>query len=282
MNQISSQLSDKPATLEMISYYTQTRFGSLHHVGPKKRRSREVMLFIHGFGSSWKVWTPLIQSVKKQSLLMNTDFLIVDLPSFGKSENKLNHLKSFEIGAELIKLCKQHGYSRIRVTGHSMGGFLALDLAAKYPGVLSVHLIAGTYFRLLRVANNPLKEIFSSPRLTIYYLFQTAISRSGFLTFLANKAYKYLLSRKHKAFYEISGQSFLYASRNGVDYDTTKLWGSLKMPVRGVFGSRDTLVSGQDMRELQKILPESKLTAIEGGTHSVLITHPDQVASALY
>lgn len=271
-----------PAALGLASHTAQTRFGKMHYVAPKKPSSKEVMLFIHGFGSSWTVWTPLIQAAKQHNLLKNTDFLLVDLPSFGKSENNLSHLNSAEIGEELLKLCEKLGYSKVRVTGHSMGGFLTLDMAARHPHLLSVHIVAGTYFRLVRVANNPLKGMALSPRLTFYYLFQTMVSRSRFLTKAVNKLYKFLLGPKHKALYEVGGRSFLYASRNGLGFDATKNWGSIKIPVHGAYGGIDRLVSNEDMQEFQKILPKAKLSVIEGAGHSLLITHPNQVALALY
>lgn len=282
MKNTLNKIQYDPAALGLVSHTTKTRFGNLHYVAAKKRTSKEVMLFIHGFGSSWTVWTPLIQAAKQEGFLKNVDLLLVDLPSFGKSENTLGHLNSADIGNELMGLCKRLGYSRVRVTGHSMGGFLTLDLAARYPQILSVHVVAGTYFRLIRVANNPLKSFFRQPRLTIYYLTQTIISRSKLLTYLANKMYKILLGSKHKALYELGGRSFIYASQNGLGFNAAKRWGSIQIPVRGVYGSSDRLVSPKDMHEFEKVLPAAQLAVVKSAGHSLLVTHPAQVAKALY
>lgn len=268
--------------LNLNSHKTQTDFGSLHYVAPKKAKSKEVMIFIHGFGSSWKVWAPLVKACQTQAVLKNTDFLMVDLPGFGKSENKLNHLKSADIAEELLKLAKKLGYSKVRLTGHSMGGFLALDMAARNPQILSVHIIAGTYFRLLRIANHPLKGLFRNPKLTFYYYFQTIISRSKALTWLANKIFNIAFRRRRTTVYELSSRAFIYASQNGIGYDPAKEWSTITMPVTGVFGGLDKLVSVKDMQEMRRILPAAKLTLLKDAGHSVVITHPAQTARALY
>ncbi len=64
-----------PAALGLVSHTTKTRFGNLHYVAAKKRTSKEAMLFIHGFGSSWTVWTPLIQAAKEEGFLKNKRFI---------------------------------------------------------------------------------------------------------------------------------------------------------------------------------------------------------------
>lgn len=282
MEKALKQLTHDPDVLGLKSHTTKTRFGKLHYIAPTKRNSKEVMLFIHGFGANWTIWTPLIKSIQKVGLLKGTDFLLVDLPSFGKSENKLQHLKSEEIADELIGLCKKLGYSKIRITGHSMGGFLTLDTAYRYPEVKSVHVIAGTYFRVIRIANNPLKSIFTQPKLSVYYFIQTVISKSAKLTKLVNSIYRILLGKNRKPVYELGGSSFLYASRNGIGYDADKNWGSLKMPAHAAYASNDRMVSKSDMLEFKSILPKAKITTVQNAGHSLLITHPEKTAKALY
>ncbi len=272
-----------PAALGLESRHASTRFGKLHYITVPERSSDEVMLFLHGFGSNWTIWTPLIKIARHEKLLSNQDILLVDLPSFGKSENKLNHLRSSELGQELLELCQHLGYTKIRVSGHSMGGFLALDMAAHNPKILSVHLVAGSYLRLINIVNHPLKGLVKYPPVTVFYFLQILISRYSWLTALANMAYKNLSARRGRnPLYEFGGKSFLYASRNGIDYSAPEVWGTIKPPVYGVYGSRDRLVSAQDMQELQTILPNASLMAIPGASHSMLVTHPAEVARHLY
>jgi pimeloyl-ACP methyl ester carboxylesterase len=124
------RITTDPATLGLISRHLDTAFGRQHVVAPAQPRHTEAMLFLHGFGSNWTVWTPLLQAAGQAQLLPNIDPILVDLPGFGASQNNLAHLNSQQVADMLIELVHRLGYRRLRVAGHSMGGFFG----ARYGG----------------------------------------------------------------------------------------------------------------------------------------------------
>jgi pimeloyl-ACP methyl ester carboxylesterase len=270
-----------PNVLGLSSFRIKTRFGSLHYVGPKSRTSDEVIIFLHGFGSNWAIWIPLIEAARRQGLLSRQDIVLVDLPSFGESENQLGHLNSREIGQELLALVDTLGYTQMRVAGHSMGGFLALDLAANSTKVLSIHLVAGSYLTLIRVVNSPVRGLFSFPGITMFYLFQQLVSRNSLLTSVVNRTSANRPSSQMHL-YKVGGKSFLYASKNGIGYDAPSIWGAISAPVYAAFGSQDKLVPQSDMQFLQKIIPSARLSLIQGAGHSMLVSHPAETAKAIF
>jgi pimeloyl-ACP methyl ester carboxylesterase len=278
---LSNQEQKDPASIGLKSFMVKTRFGRLHYVGPEVRSSDEVIIFVHGFGSNWSIWVPLLEAAHAKGLLGNQNSILVDLPSFGESENVLGHLRSHDIGQELLSLVATLGYKRVRIAGHSMGGFLALDLAATSKKILSVHIVAGSYLTLLRVANSPVKGLFSYPGITLFYLFQQLVSRSTLLTSTVNKVNS-SRSVSQVRLYKFGGKSFLYASRNGIGYDPEKVWGSISLPAYAAFGELDKLVPKADMEYLKKILPSAHISYIAGAGHSMLVTHPEETVEALF
>ncbi|MBK7434166.1 MAG: alpha/beta hydrolase [Chitinophagaceae bacterium] len=98
------------------------------------------VLLIHGFGEDGSVWDHQVEFLKEHYRL-----IIPDLPGSGRSE--LIPDMSIEGMAEMIKNLMNHVAAEILPTGgdlegavllgHSMGGYIALALVEKYPGLFS-------------------------------------------------------------------------------------------------------------------------------------------------
>ena len=93
------------------------------------------LVLLHGFLESSSIWTAMAK-------LLSKDFqiLTIDLPGHGKTE-VMGESHSMELMAELIhSLVCDLEIDSPYILGHSMGGYVALAYAEKYPAKLS-HLI---------------------------------------------------------------------------------------------------------------------------------------------
>ncbi|MEO7922496.1 MAG: alpha/beta hydrolase [Chitinophagaceae bacterium] len=101
------------------------------------------VLLIHGFGEDATVWRNQVQAPSnspKGGRLEKFKFIIPDLPGSGQSE--MIDDMSMEGMAEVLKniLDTEHppsGGGGVRLIGHSMGGYITLAFAEKYPDYLS-------------------------------------------------------------------------------------------------------------------------------------------------
>lgn len=100
------------------------------------------VLLIHGFAEDGEVWKNQIEFLKQHCHL-----IIPDLPGSGKSEmindmsiegmsEMIKALLEFELKFPLI-LSRAEGQGAGGVIGHSMGGYISLAIAEKYPQMLS-------------------------------------------------------------------------------------------------------------------------------------------------
>jgi pimeloyl-ACP methyl ester carboxylesterase len=97
-------------------------------------RGNPVML-IHGFAENGNVWNRQIDSLKENNLV-----IIQDLPGSGSSE-MLEGSVSIEDYAELLKALADEvilnkNFDSFCMIGHSMGGYITLAFAEKYPELL--------------------------------------------------------------------------------------------------------------------------------------------------
>ena len=107
------------------------------------------VMLVHGFGEDGTVWWPKgvekdVSILEDESLLGKFMFIIPDLPGSGRSEIVPD--MSIEGMAEVMMVIADDAISgdaidenesRICVIGHSMGGYIALAMAEKYPGKLN-------------------------------------------------------------------------------------------------------------------------------------------------
>lgn len=95
------------------------------------------VVLVHGFGEDHRVWKYQLEKLKE-----NFFVIVPDLPGSGKSE-MLETGATIEEYAQVIKAVidsennKSNQQSSFTLVGHSMGGYIAIAFAEKYPELLN-------------------------------------------------------------------------------------------------------------------------------------------------
>ena len=99
------------------------------------------LLLIHGFLCTSSAWELMVSRLEK-----SYELILIDLPGHGDSKDIL--CDDIEQMAKQIKLVLDKlGISQCSVLGHSMGGYVALELANCYPNLIKeLNLIHSTPF----------------------------------------------------------------------------------------------------------------------------------------
>jgi pimeloyl-ACP methyl ester carboxylesterase len=95
-----------------------------HHRGG----SGEPVLLIHGVGSHWQVWKPVLGPLERER-----EVIAVDLPGFGESATLPIGVvpNPAALADALVGFLDELGIERPLVGGNSLGGWLALELAKR-------------------------------------------------------------------------------------------------------------------------------------------------------
>lgn len=97
-------------------------------VSYRREGAGKAVVLLHGFGEDHKVFDDLIVGLSSEYLV-----IAPDIPGSGNSEYQ-PQLKSLTDIAEIINSIAEHEcLDKITVIGHSMGGYIALAYAEKYP-----------------------------------------------------------------------------------------------------------------------------------------------------
>jgi len=108
----------------------------------KKGDGKETLVLLHGFMENISIWSDLEKHLSKDFTLLK-----IDLPGHGQSDI-LAEVHTMEMMAEEVKKVLDHqNLNKIHLLGHSMGGYVSLAFAEKFPEYLkSLTLFFSTYF----------------------------------------------------------------------------------------------------------------------------------------
>lgn len=223
--------------------------------------SRKVQVLIHGIGADWRFWIPYLEAgmQHKRKKVCDVNFLLVELPGFGKSEFIASDLSLDALRDEILAFCSLKKWNDIEIIGHSMGGFLALHCAVNARADISrVVSFAGAYNTILKVARSPWVSWMRHPIVSMLYRSVRSVSRqrsnSKIISFLL--AHPPLSDRLVSPFStgrlpegfgaymiaNIQGSPLDKIEKVGIVYDAYDQWSKFSVPVLMVFGGNDRMV----------------------------------------
>jgi pimeloyl-ACP methyl ester carboxylesterase len=106
-----------------------------------KGHGKEMLVLLHGFMENLSIWNDM-----EPHLSENFSLLKIDLPGHGQSEI-IAEVQTMEMMAEEVKKVLDHkNLQKVHLLGHSMGGYISLGFAEKYPEYLkSLTLFFSSY-----------------------------------------------------------------------------------------------------------------------------------------
>lgn len=108
----------------------------------RKGNGKETLVLLHGFMENLSIWNDMEPHLSDDFSLIK-----IDLPGHGQSEI-IAEVQTMELVAEEVKkVLEDQNLNKVHLLGHSMGGYISLAFAEKYPDSLkSLTLFFSTYF----------------------------------------------------------------------------------------------------------------------------------------
>ncbi len=229
-----------------------TRVGGLWTHAWVRGQGRPLVV-VPGLGcASW-----MYQRVSRE-LAQERRVYVYDPPGHGWSQGE-RHLprRIEELTDHLAAWLQAVGLSQAALFGHSLGGEVILDLAARYPQLVSALVACAP----TGVPDNPhitvqlLRLLRDLPR-----------ERPGLLT-LGFSAYSSCGVRR------------MYAlARDQEKHHTQPLLGRIRAPTLLLEGNRDLVIHAWTIETIERGIPDALSRTIHGGTHALTDSHPRTVA----
>ncbi len=113
-------------------FVVSTAFGLMHCLQSDGRATGggRGTLFVHGVHDDMNTWSAVVQAATARGIDLGPA-LFVDLPGFGRSENRGGRLDVSEVADTVLHVAQREaGFSSLRLVGHSMGTLVAAEMAA--------------------------------------------------------------------------------------------------------------------------------------------------------
>lgn len=294
-------LMEDGAGLGLVSTTVTGTMGSTvaHHL--PERRSDRAMLFLHGAAGSWSTWTPLLQAAEDSGSGI-ADPVLLDLPGWGAATlDPSPGAPTIDTVCELVRAAaRELGYTRWDVVGHSMGGFIAMHLAARWPEeVQSVVTVSGTTWSLVESVAHPVRNASLLPHFIALWRIMVVLSALGAtgralvrwiqvarllrpaVVPLFRHPFQVSASVIDTLAREIRPPSFLAAVDITRGYSPSIAWAAITCPVTALKGDRDALVRDSDLEQLAHLIPASRTVVVADCGHFANIERPDAVLEAI-
>lgn len=207
------------------------------------------VILVHGLSGSGRWWakniTPLAQQFRTYA---------VDLIRFGGSRG-LQEFVLDEAARSITRWMDQLGIARASIIGHSMGGFIAADLAADFPDRVE-RLV------LVDAAVLPFNRVLWQHALgLVQALWRLPLS---FLSVLVTDAYR-------------SGPVTIWnAARQLLTADIRPKLAQIQVPTLLVWGEHDALVPLELAEQIRGYVPHAELTVVRSAGHNPMWDRPDE------
>ncbi|MCA1061598.1 alpha/beta hydrolase [Rossellomorea aquimaris] len=250
-----------------------------HHEHPT---SSETFVLLHGFLSStfsFRRLTPLLKE--------NYNVISIDLPPFGNSGKHNRFTYSYEnLANTVIALLEYLKVSNVHLTGHSMGGQIALNVMKKAPSLVEKGVLLCSSGYLKRM-NWPITMLSHIPFFHLYV--KLWLTRSGVRNNLENVVHDSTLIDDEmmfgylKPFLEddiFKALTRMIRDREG-DLSVNDLK-NIQTPCLLVWGEHDRVVPLSTGHRLNEDIPNSKLVVLKETGHLVPEEKPTEVLEHIY
>jgi pimeloyl-ACP methyl ester carboxylesterase len=245
--------------------------------------SGEPLLLIHGIGSTWRAWNPVVDRLEARH-----EVLAVDVPGFGRSAPLPPGTRPTiaAMADALERALDAAGWDQPHIAGNSMGGWLALELArrARATSVVAISPAGMWTEKERRYSRGSLRvQHATAVRIAPYVdkLTGTALGRTLVLSSVMSRPWRASPEDAADAVRLFAGAPGWEATLEAMTNDQPRELGSISCPVRIVWGSRDTLLFPRQADRFVREIPGAELVRLPGLGHVPMSDDPEAVADSI-
>lgn len=230
-------------------------------------RGRPVIL-LHGWLGSWGLWQDTMTYLGQYYRTYALDFW-----GFGESGKKRTTYCVNDFVSLVDQFMNQMGIESAPLVGHSMGGTVSLSMGIHYPQRVQKIVIIGSPVVGSSLAL-PLKFAGTRPvAFTLFSMFGTfrRVMRRVSPKICRDPAFPDMMDRDLS---RTTLESFLLSIASLRRTDLRPLISKIQVPVMGMFGHRDNIVSSREWQILQAGLPASRIERFKNAGHFIMLDEP--------
>ncbi len=241
------------------------------------------MILLHGFGSSSASYQGLMEALDDTYRVFALDFV-----GFGLSSKEKDNDLSFEGQVKtVIEFMDKKGINKAHLVGHSMGGAVAVKLAATYPDRFEkVVLISpagwGEYqgeLSYIKYFPHPIDKFIVRGFLQTTGAIKTALNKAFYEDELVTK--EIVMSHWEPTQTRRADWSYAKKIKMGIVPDIKDEFSKISQPTLVIWGREDEILSSETLRAITEQVDKSEGYFIENSGHVPHQENPESLASLI-
>lgn len=234
---------------------------------PSTSDATQAVVFLHSLGGTSQDWQQELASAASGRRV-----LAVDLPGFGAAP-VLPSATIADMAAEVLETCDAHRISQAVFVGLSMGGMVALQIAATAPARVAGLVLCSTTAKV----DDGIQTILGSCEQAI-----TAAGMAAFADGMIPQIFSAALLAAPTAaaahyidtLRASDPAGFIAAAGAIATHDVEAALPGITCPTRVIHGDADTLIAHTHGRRIAALIPHAELTIYEGCRHMTPLEEP--------
>lgn len=254
-------------------------------------------ILLHGAAGSWTTWTPLLIASRVRGVEPRNP-VAIDLPGWGESPGPVPD--PAQLADAIAGVARALGYERWQIIGHSLGGAVALDVAARFADeTVAVGLVSPSGAGVRDAVRRPVRGGLRLPGFAgmllamrgLRLLGPTAphllrgLRAIGMLRALARPLFRdpRAIDRSvtDALADEIRPAAFVAAARAARRHDDGG-WSAIRCRVRSIRGARDVFARADDGARFAATIPRFCELVLGDAGHFAHVEQPLRVADLLF
>jgi pimeloyl-ACP methyl ester carboxylesterase len=243
----------------------------------------EPLVLLHGLGSSRHAWDPVVPALAEQF-----EVLAVDLPGFGDTPPLPADVEPHPaaLAAAVASWLDELGIAAPHIAGHSLGGWIALELAGIRPvATLSLVAPAGLWRGKTpiydRVSLRAIRWFSAHGRGALSHVVRYRLGRILVLGQTHGRPARVSPDEARAAFRDMGtcpGFAEVMRATDRRSYVATR---PVDAPVTVAFGTRDRILLARQSRHVDELPSGTRVESLPGCGHVAMSDDPDAVAALI-
>lgn len=214
------------------------------------KRNGQTIVLLHGWGQNIEMMKPLGEFFKEKYRVV-----IIDLPGHGKSSIPDYAYTVYDYVALINKLLKLIKVENPIIIGHSFGGKIAMLFASMHK-VDKLILLGSPFKKEIKKLSLKTKLLKFAKKIPILNMFE-----------------EYAKTKIGSVDYRAASPIMRDILVNTVNLDITEVLQNITSPTLAIWGTKDEAVAIESAYELEKLIPNCGVIAIEGASHYAYLEH---------
>lgn len=262
-----------------VEHHSLQRNGLNWHVVTAGPPDAPPLLLLHCWAGNWAMWQTTLERLSGKFRCIAPDQL-----GFGRSDKpRGNHYQIARQTERARFILEYFGYARAHILGHSMGGQIALTLAAQYPEmVMRLIVVDPVVTKRLHPLAYPLMLYTALARQGIEFPYKWTHKLGSRFPSLGIQLMRFLFphpsQQREAALYwagqmEADGQlnSCAWAAKAIKEWDVTPLLKNISAPTLAIWGTKDWLVPVSQCNILEQKIANCRTVRIPETGHFPMI-----------